>query len=181
VIILKALLFTAVFLPITVLADVPAEQVKEVNHLIAFINNSRCIINRNGTDYPAKKALEHIKRKYDYFRDDIKKTEDFIKYSATKSTLSGEYYTAKCPGEETIQIRDWLLAELERYRSGRHSDKIGHSQSDLTLCPVTRPGICTREYKPVCATLQDGSVKTYSNGCAACSDTNVVSYKTGDC
>ena len=99
-------------------ADVPADQVAEVNHLIEYIKNSGCIINRNGTDYPADKGVNHIMRKYNYFRDDISSTEEFIEYSATKSTMSGKYYTATCNQEKTIKTRDWLLAELERYRSG---------------------------------------------------------------
>ena len=100
-----------------VFADVPYNQVKEVNHLLDFIKNSDCIINRNGTDYPAEKGVSHIEMKYDYFRDDIKSTEEFIELSATKSTMSGNYYTVKCTGKETIKTQDWLLAELKKYRS----------------------------------------------------------------
>ncbi len=109
------ILFTLVFN--AALADVPADQVKEVDHLLAYVKNSGCIINRNGTDYPAEKGISHIEKKYDYFRDDIKSTEDFIEYSATKSTMSGDYYTVTCPGEKTVRTQDWLLAELKRLRS----------------------------------------------------------------
>ncbi len=97
-------------------ADVPAEQVAEVNHLFAFIKNSGCIINRNGTDYPAEKGLQHITKKYDYFRGDIKNTEDFIALAATKSTMSGKYYKVTCPGEKTTSTQAWLLSELKKYR-----------------------------------------------------------------
>ncbi len=99
------------------MADVPPDQVKEVNHLLAFVKNSGCIINRNGSDHPAEKGVSHIEMKYDYFRDEIKNTEEFIEYSASKSTMSGEYYTVNCPGLETIKTQDWLLAELNKYRS----------------------------------------------------------------
>ena len=98
------------------MADVPDDQVKEVNQLLYFVKNSACIINRNGSDYPANEGVGHIKRKYDYFRDDINSTEDFIEYSATKSTMSGKYYTATCPGKGTMKTRDWLLTELKRFR-----------------------------------------------------------------
>ena len=97
-------------------ADVPPEQVIEVKHLLAFVEHSRCIINRNGTDYPADEGISHIEIKYDYFKDDIKTTEDFITYSATKSTMSGDYYTVKCPGKKTVNTQDWLLEELKKYR-----------------------------------------------------------------
>jgi len=52
---------------------------------------------------------------------------------------------------------------------------------DLILCEEPRPQICTREYDPVCATLQDGSTKTDSTGCTSCSDPEVVGYKKGAC
>jgi hypothetical protein len=100
-------------------ADVSPGQVREVSQLLYFVKNSHCIINRNGTDYPAEKGVAHIKNKYDYFRDDIKTTEDFIEYSATKSTMSGKYYLVTCPGKETIRTQDWLLGELNRLRSGK--------------------------------------------------------------
>jgi hypothetical protein len=90
--------------------------VKEVTHLLAFVENSACIINRNGSDYPAEKGVSHIEMKYDYFRDDIQSAEEFIEYSATKSTISGKYYMVTCPGKPPVKTEDWLLAELNRFR-----------------------------------------------------------------
>jgi Family of unknown function (DUF5329) len=101
----------------SVFADVPDNQIKEVNHLLAYVKNSGCIINRNGSDHLAEEGVSHIENKYDYFRDDISSTEDFIEYSATKSTMSGNFYTVTCPGKKTIKTQDWLLTELKKYRS----------------------------------------------------------------
>ena len=97
-------------------SDVPPNETKEVSHLIQFVQNSGCTINRNGTEYSAEKGLSHINRKYKHYRDDISSTEDFIKYAATKSTMSGQYYTAKCPGQDIIKTNIWLTEELHRYR-----------------------------------------------------------------
>jgi len=163
------LILISLLLTSTAFADVPARQVDEVNHLLKFVKNSKCVINRNGTDHPAKKAVNHIESKYDHFRGEIETTEDFITLSATKSTLSGKYYTVLCPGEKVINTRDWLLAELK------------HIRNPLTVCSENLPQICTQEYVPVCAKLRDGGVKTYSTGCTACSDINVVDYKPGIC
>ena len=113
---LRHLFLACLLLCNTASADVPAEQVKEVNHLLAFVRNSGCIINRNGTDHPADKGISHIENKYDYFRDDISSTEDFIEMSATKSTMSGDYYMVRCPGKGVIKTQDWLLEELKKYR-----------------------------------------------------------------
>ena len=54
-------------------------------------------------------------------------------------------------------------------------------EKELKTCPEPRPQMCTREYRPVCAKLDDGSMKTYSNGCTACTDTKVVGYYPGAC
>jgi hypothetical protein len=114
---LKNLFLSSLLISNIAVADVPANQVIEVNHLLAFVKESGCIINRNGTDHPAVKGISHIEKKYDYFRDDITSTEEFIEYSATKSTMSGDFYMVSCPGKETIRTQDWLMAELKRFRA----------------------------------------------------------------
>lgn len=46
---------------------------------------------------------------------------------------------------------------------------------------TTRTDICTREYMPVCGKLTDGTARTYSNKCVACSDQAVRGYTAGAC
>jgi len=53
--------------------------------------------------------------------------------------------------------------------------------SNITACTDPRPQICTREYRPVCANLSDGSTKTYATGCTACSDPKVSGYRDLAC
>ena len=109
--------FTGVFLLQSLsFADVPQEQRAEVEQLLNFVKNSPCTFNRNGTKHPGKESVKHIQKKYDYYRDDIKNTEDFIAYSATKSMMSGKYYTVSCPDNKTIKSKDWLLNELKLIR-----------------------------------------------------------------
>lgn len=112
----KYIFFIGLFICRAVIADVPAEQLKEVDYLMAFIEKSGCVINRNGTDYPAENGISHIKMKYDHFREDIKSSEEFIEYAATKSTMSGKYYMVTCPGKEAVPTKDWLLTELKKFR-----------------------------------------------------------------
>ena len=51
-----------------------------------------------------------------------------------------------------------------------------------TACVEPRPEVCTKEYKPVCGYIKDGStIKTFSNGCEACSDKEVFGYITNEC
>ena len=52
---------------------------------------------------------------------------------------------------------------------------------DIILCEEPRPQVCTKEYDPVCARLQDGSIRTGSTGCTSCSDPDVMGYTMGAC
>ena len=72
---------------------------------------------RNGKSYSVEDGAKHVRRKYNYFRDEISSTEMFIEYAGTKSTKSGRLYEVLCIGQEPEFSRDWLLEELTAYRS----------------------------------------------------------------
>ena len=59
-------------------------------------------------------------------------------------------------------------------------------------CTQPRPTVCTKEYRPVCATKDNGvrcvttpcdstDEVTYSNACLACADSDVYSHQSGKC
>ena len=98
--------------PPLVLADMQ----NEIQHLLRFIESSGCEFERNGTVYDSKKARSHIERKYDYIESRVDETEDFIKYAATESSMSGRKYNVKCNGSKQTSA-EWLLDELSRYRA----------------------------------------------------------------
>jgi hypothetical protein len=97
-----------------------ANDQNEINHLLDYVKNTTCQYERNGKMHSGKEALKHINKKYEYFADDIKTTEDFIKYSATKSKMSGKYYKIHCPEQAAVKSQTWLLAELKRYRTAKN-------------------------------------------------------------
>lgn len=102
-------------------ASEPAKFQQEINHLLAYVKSTNCQYERNGKRHSGKEAVKHIQRKYRYFADEIKTAEDFIRLSATKSTMSGKYYKVHCAeGKATkneIKSVDWLTKELLRYRN----------------------------------------------------------------
>jgi hypothetical protein len=100
----------------TVSMNVHSSTEDEINYLLNFVSTTDCKYERNGTMYNGVKAAAHIKRKYNYYLDDIKTTEDFIKLSATKSTMSGKYYKIHCQNKIAIKSQDWLLKALTSYR-----------------------------------------------------------------
>lgn len=97
--------------------NVVASTQDEINHLLNFVASTDCQYERNGTMHNGKEAVDHINKKYSYYLDDIESTEDFIKYSATKSKMSGKYYKIHCSNKASINSQDWLLSELSVYRN----------------------------------------------------------------
>ena len=91
----------------------------EINHLLDYISNSSCVFMRNGSEHSALDAVEHIKKKYEYYKEDIDSAEEFIEFSASKSTFSKKAYYIQCPGESEVTSRQWLLEELTRYRKSK--------------------------------------------------------------
>ena len=107
------------FLIIAIIVIAPmesrADTELEIKHIIDYIESSNCTFIRNGKEYNTKEALEHILNKYKYTKRWIKSAEDFIEYTATKSSLSGSPYTVRCDGGEILSA-EWLLKELETFR-----------------------------------------------------------------
>ena len=93
-----------------------ADMQDEIRHLLQFIESSGCEFERNGTVYDSKEARSHIERKYDYIESRVDETEVFIKYAATKSSMSGKKYHVTCNGKRQASA-EWLHQELSRYRA----------------------------------------------------------------
>ena len=87
-----------------------------IDQLLKYVEESNCTFIRNGKAYDSKKAAEHIRQKYDYFKEKIRTPEDFIELSATRSTATGRLYYIRCPGRAEIPTGEWLRAELSHYR-----------------------------------------------------------------
>lgn len=94
----------------------------EIQHLLNYVATTQCKYERNGTLHSATAAVNHIKKKYDYFVDDIETAEDFIKYSATKSSFSGKHYKIHCYGEPILTSKAWLMDELKRFRETNNNE-----------------------------------------------------------
>ena len=109
---LKILALTMALLVGSVLADTQ----EEIDHLLDFVRNTSCMYDRNGTIHDGPEARDHINMKYEYHKKKVKTTEDFIRYSATKSMMSGKKYKIRCPDSEAVFASDWLLDELKTFR-----------------------------------------------------------------
>jgi predicted GTPase len=87
-----------------------------IAHLLDFVRTSDVVFIRNGKEHSAEEAVDHIGKKYNHYKKKINTPEDFIEKSATKSMMSGKLYEIRLKDGTVITCRDWLTAELARYR-----------------------------------------------------------------
>jgi hypothetical protein len=88
-----------------------------IAYLISQVSGSGLTFVRNASRYSAAEAAEHMHRKYEHFKDEIRTPEDFIARCATRSLLSGKPYLIITEHGEQIPTRDWLARALEDYRA----------------------------------------------------------------
>ena len=107
---------STLFLSAPALAGMSEESMsEEIDHLLEFIAASPCAFIRNGVAYDGAQAVDHIKDKHDYYRDDIHSAEDFIAFAASRSEMSGKPYLVECDGT-TEPAADWIARELNAFR-----------------------------------------------------------------
>jgi hypothetical protein len=71
---------------------------------------------RGGDASDGRGAREHLERKYRFGRSRISSADEFIRYIASASSLTGAAYRVRCPQGESL-AGTWLTRELERYRT----------------------------------------------------------------
>ncbi|HEY7787341.1 MAG TPA: DUF5329 domain-containing protein [Casimicrobiaceae bacterium] len=101
------------------IAAEPSQSQDEIHHLLQYVAGSSCTFIRNGSEYPPDKARDHLAGKYAFVGSRISTAEDFIKYLATQSSMSGEPYHVRC-GKTELLSGAWLTDELNRYRRAPH-------------------------------------------------------------
>jgi hypothetical protein len=102
-------------------AATPENLNETIGHLLDFVANSDCAFIRNGSSYNSKEAAAHIKAKYDYFQNEIKTPEDFIRLAGSKSQLSGRPYLVRTKDGKEMETADWLGEALKNYRKSHKS------------------------------------------------------------
>lgn len=100
--------------PATVSARKFTEEQK-ISHLIAYVRSlDGAIFIRNGSEYPAKTAAEHLQMKREKAGSRVKTARDFIDNLASESSMSGKKYQIRLKDGKIFFSRDVLLKELER-------------------------------------------------------------------
>jgi hypothetical protein len=108
----------ALHLPLALAAIPPAAQ-KEIDALLAQIVSSQCRFYRNGAWHDAAAAKAHMERKLARISQigTLRRTEDFITYAATQSSMSGERYKIACAGQSPQDAQAWMQSQLSALRA----------------------------------------------------------------
>jgi hypothetical protein len=91
-----------------------------VNYLIDHVGKSNATFIRNGQTHTPQEAVNHIKAKYEHFKNEIKTPEDFIRLAASKSSLTGKPYLVRTPNGNEMRLDAWLTDALKEYRASKH-------------------------------------------------------------
>jgi hypothetical protein len=89
---------------------------KKIERLIDAIERSDAVFIRNDKEYPPKEAAEHIRKKYEYAREDIHTLEEFIDKVASRSWISGREYLVRLPDGTEVTARKWLHEQAARQK-----------------------------------------------------------------
>lgn len=74
---------------------------------------------RNGKDYTANEAVDHLRRKLAATGPRVKTAEDFILCCASGSSMSGEPYRIKFPDGRIVNSADYFRAKLNELNEPR--------------------------------------------------------------
>ena len=83
-----------------------------IETLLLKLEKSPCKFIRNGSEYSGKEAAEHIRTKYNHFKNQIHTLEDFVAKCATKSELSGKPYMVKLEDGQIVRSDNWMKKML---------------------------------------------------------------------
>lgn len=89
-----------------------------IDHLIAFVKESKLEFIRNGVSYAGPAAADHLAMKYAATKDRLSTADEFIDNIASKSSLTGKPYMIVWPDGTQAVAADWLHEELKKYRKG---------------------------------------------------------------
>lgn len=112
-----AAVFILLLAAATALAQ-PVDNARQtIEYLIDSVRTSDLTFVRNGNTYSASEAAAHLRTKYDFFKNQIKTPEDFIRLAGSKSEFSGRAYLVKTADGRTIPSAEWLGSLLAKYRA----------------------------------------------------------------
>ncbi len=101
----------------------PAAEQRRIDWLIEEVRDSKGVFIRNGAEYPAAKAVSHLRLKLLMAGKRVQTVRDFIEGVASHSQDSGKPYEIRLPGAAARPIRNWLYERLAEFEKGEAAQK----------------------------------------------------------
>jgi len=99
--------------PVVSPQEIEQHKIQYLISAIANLKDARFL--RNGNEYDAQRAADHLRLKLRYAGDRVKTAEDFIIYCATGSSMSGEKYQIKFGDGRLVDSATFLRDKLAVY------------------------------------------------------------------
>ena len=97
------------------LAKTPPAETAKIEALIAAVEaRPDAVFIRNGSEHSAGEAADHLRLKWRHVGDRIRTARDFIRYCATKSSLTGRKYRIRFKDGREVESAEFFEAELKR-------------------------------------------------------------------
>jgi len=112
---LFAVLLLTVAAVATAAARLPAEdaRIEYLLAVVASLQDAQFI--RNGTAYDSAAAVKHMRAKLQFAGLHVKTAEDFIRYCASESSVSGKPYEIRFPDGRVVLSADFLRQKLAEF------------------------------------------------------------------
>ena len=93
-------------------------EAEKIEQLLKSVEVMQARFVRNGAEYDAKQAADHLRLKLSKAGSRIQTAEDFIKYCGSQSFMSGEKYTIKFADGREMESEAYLREKLRALESG---------------------------------------------------------------
>jgi hypothetical protein len=93
-----------------------AEMIEALIKAVEELKDAKFV--RNGSEYDAKDAAAHLRRKWDAGKDQIKTARDFIRAAGTKSSVSGKPYLIRFKDGKEVPSETFLSGKLDEIEKG---------------------------------------------------------------
>jgi len=74
---------------------------------------------RNGREYNARAASDHLRLKLKFAGSKVKTAEDFIEFCASKSSITGEPYLIRLADGTTVKSEIFFMNKLKAFAADK--------------------------------------------------------------
>lgn len=109
------LLLFVLLLPVTLPAREPRQQ-QRIDYLIQSLSSLKgAVFIRNGKEYDAQAARDHLQKKLTHAGERVKTAEEFIKYCASESSVTHQPYKIRFANGTVSDTASYFNSKLKEF------------------------------------------------------------------